>query len=59
MRDETYEIMKKYIFTIKHDTGTTKLEITAKSKKSALQQFCTMEQAPERAILDIKRIETL
>jgi hypothetical protein len=46
--------MKKYCFTLKHDTGITNFVIPAKDIKTAIDMCLKIENAPENAILNIK-----
>lgn len=46
--------MKKYIITLKHDSGTVKLAVNAESITDAVKAVLIIEGAPECAISNIK-----
>jgi hypothetical protein len=45
--------------TMKHDAGKIDIEVTAFTITGAIQQVLAAERAPERAILNIKRVKEL
>lgn len=45
--------------TMKHDAGKINIEVAALTIAGAIQQVLTAERAPERAILNIKRVKEL
>lgn len=46
--------MKKYTITLKHDTGTIRLTISAENIADAVKGVCTIEGAPECAVINVK-----
>ena len=49
--------MFKFQITMKHDQGEVKITTWASSIQGAVQQVLTAERAPERAIINIRRMK--
>jgi hypothetical protein len=52
-------MMFVFKITMKHDAGKIDIEVTALTIAGAIQQVLAAERAPERAILNIKRVKEL
>lgn len=50
--------MKEYIFTIVHDNGKHRIKTYAQTLSDALKAVMNAERCPERAVVNIKIIDT-
>lgn len=49
--------MKTYIMTLKHDTGKTKVKVTASNLETAINMVVLAENCPRRAIVKTQQIK--
>ena len=49
--------MQKFRFTLNHDHGSHKIQVTAKDEKTARMVLMKYERCPERAILKTEKLE--
>lgn len=51
--------IKKYIITLKHDSGKIKIATTATTAKKAIETVCKFENAPINAVCNVEEIKKI
>ena len=49
--------VRQYIITLRHDSGTIRIQTAASSKEQAVKQVCDAERAPYTAVINVKTIK--
>lgn len=52
-------ILETFVATLKHDNGKARIQVVSlRGERGAIEQICKVQNCPERAIIELKKIKT-